>query len=86
MGRKRQWEDDEDSSDGSSDSNEDLGFAVADDPDSREERALFADPYKRKKQRRGGKEDAMLGVFGDDDDDEGPSSRGPTGKKPKYTK
>jgi tuftelin-interacting protein 11 len=84
--RKRAWLDDDDSSDASDDS-EGRPDIDANDPDARAEQELFADPYKRKRRRRNGKDDAFLGVFGDDDEDEnsrpGPSA---SGQRPKYTK
>ena len=70
--RKRQLlEDDSDSSDGSEgDDINDYGPGQ-NDPDAREERALFQDPYKRKRRRKNGKDDAIYGVFGSENEDEG---------------
>lgn len=65
--RKRPFLDDgDDSSNGSEDDSMDESYG-REDPDAREERRLFENPYKRKK--LGGKEDAIYGVFGDDDED-----------------
>jgi len=66
--RKRAFIDDDDDSSEDSEGNDFEGFEN-EDPDTREERRLFEQPYK--KQRRGGKEDAIYGVFADDDEDEG---------------
>ncbi|THH00608.1 hypothetical protein EW026_g1949 [Hermanssonia centrifuga] len=69
--RKRQLLDDSDS-----DSNSDTGNDFDDpsydlnDPDAREERALFENPYNRKRKRKDGKEDAIYGVFASSDEDE----------------
>lgn len=79
--RKRQFLDDEDDSD-SYDGSEDGGddFNLNNDPDAREERELFENPYKRGKRRKtGGKEDATYGVFAEDSEDEGFGGRS---KKP----
>ncbi|KAF5338393.1 hypothetical protein D9611_012515 [Ephemerocybe angulata] len=77
MGRRKRVLDDGDDSD-SSNNEEGPDFADFDDndPDAREERALFNDPYQRKRPKRNGKEDAIYGVFGDDSEEEG------FGKKP----
>ncbi|BFZ60664.1 hypothetical protein YB2330_001706 [Saitoella coloradoensis] len=40
------------------------------DADERDEAELFQNPGRRKRRRVGGKEDAMLGVFGEDSEDE----------------
>ena len=70
--RKRGWLDD-----ASDSSDEDRGHDVDfhendDDPDARAERELFDDPYGGKRRRRGGgKEDALYGVFAEDDDEDG---------------
>lgn len=74
--RKRQFLDDGDSD---SDASEGSGadFQLNDnDPDARDERALFEDPYRHKRRRRNEKEDAVYGVFGDDSDDEGYDRKG----------
>lgn len=88
MARKRQWLDDDDSSSGGSSDSDGGGNYHNDDPDARDERDLFTDPYgsKRKKQRRGGKEDAYLGVFAEDDEDEEKDRIARGGRKPRYTK
>ncbi|KAH9930300.1 GC-rich sequence DNA-binding factor-like protein-domain-containing protein [Fomitopsis serialis] len=86
--RKRQLLDDDDSSsvsdvDDHNDPNHD-----ANDPDAREERELFEDPYKRKRRRKDGKVDAIYGVFADDDEDEGFGGRrgGKTEKRRDWAK
>ncbi|KAJ3505492.1 hypothetical protein NMY22_g17566 [Coprinellus aureogranulatus] len=72
MGRRKRVLDDGDDSDSSNGSD---GLDPHDfnnnDPDAREERALFEDPYQRKRRRKNGKEDAIYGVFGEDSEDEG---------------
>ncbi|PCH36375.1 TFP11-domain-containing protein [Wolfiporia cocos MD-104 SS10] len=70
--RKRQLLDDDSDSSPVSDA-DDYNDPPLDenDPDAREERALFEDPYKRKRQRRNGKDDAIYGVFGSEDEDGG---------------
>ncbi|VDC06053.1 unnamed protein product [Peniophora sp. CBMAI 1063] len=71
MGRKRAFLDDGDDSDSVSGSEEELDARPVDeDPDERDERQLFENPYGRKRQRRG-KDDAIYGVFGDDSEEEG---------------
>ncbi|KAF9054490.1 GC-rich sequence DNA-binding factor-like protein-domain-containing protein [Panaeolus papilionaceus] len=40
------------------------------DPNVQEERELFQNPYKNKRQRKDNKEDAIYGIFGDDSDEE----------------
>ena len=71
MGRKRAFLDDGDDSDSVSGSDEDLNPGPDEEnPDERDERQLFENPYGRKRQRRGGKEDAIYGVFGDDSEEE----------------
>ncbi|KAF9240731.1 TFP11-domain-containing protein [Melanogaster broomeanus] len=69
--RKRQFlEDDDSDSDASQGSEAD--FRLNDnDPDTRDERALFEDPYRHKRRRKNGKEDALYGVFGEDSDERG---------------
>ena len=70
--RKRGFLDDGDSDSSQGSDADDLGgrFDEA-DPDAREERALFEDPYQRKRRRKNGKEDATYGVFADDSEEEG---------------
>jgi len=48
------------------------------DPDLKDERELFQDPYKRKRRRKNCKDDVIYGVFGDDSDYEDSSKRGST--------
>ncbi|GJJ10963.1 hypothetical protein Clacol_005192 [Clathrus columnatus] len=70
--RKRAFLDDESDSSNASD---DEGFdgEFNEDPDAREARELFENPYKRQKRKRT-KEDEIYGVFNDEDDEE--ASRG----------
>ncbi|KAI0079346.1 TFP11-domain-containing protein [Panus rudis PR-1116 ss-1] len=70
--RKRQLLEDDDSDSSISDE-QDYNDPNYDpnDPDAREERALFENPYGHKRRRKNGKEDAIYGVFADSDEDEG---------------
>jgi tuftelin-interacting protein 11 len=78
--RKRQLLDDDESD--SSAASENGDFEVqSNDPDTQEERALFENPYRHKKRRRNGKEDALYGVFGKDSEDEGHSGGPRRGQK-----
>lgn len=57
------------------------------DPLAREERALFEDPYQRKRRRRNGKQDALYGIFGEESDGENAGKKGGGGaKKSDWTK
>lgn len=77
MGRRKRAFDDEDMSDSSDGSdNDDRNDWNDDDPDVRAEKELFEDPYKRKRRRKDGKESALYGVFGEDDDDGGAGRKG----------
>ncbi|KAI0628035.1 TFP11-domain-containing protein [Trametes polyzona] len=76
--RKRQLLEDDDDSSSASDVDDSLNFDDNDDPDARAERELFENPYKRKRRRKDGKEDAIYGVFGSDDEDDAPQR--PRGK------
>lgn len=69
--RKRQLleDDDSDSSVGEDNDFDDLGYD-ANDPDARAERELFENPYGHKRRRKNGKEDAIYGVFAEDEEDE----------------
>lgn len=67
--RKRQLLEDDDSDSSNSEGGEE-GFDGG-DPDTREERELFDNPYKRQRRGRNGKDDAVYGVFGEDSEDEG---------------
>lgn len=58
-----------------SDSSDSHALDLDDDPDVRAERALFEDPYQRKRRRKGGKEDALYGVFAEESDDESYSKK-----------
>ncbi|KAF8845056.1 TFP11-domain-containing protein [Paxillus ammoniavirescens] len=72
--RKRQFLDDSDSnSDAPQGSEADFHD---NDPDARDERALFEDPYQRKRRRKSEKEDAVYGVFGEDSDEMGDGTKG----------
>ncbi|KAF9218977.1 TFP11-domain-containing protein [Gyrodon lividus] len=74
--RKRQFLDDGDSdSDASQGSEADLRLND-NDPDARDERALFEDPYQNKRRRKNEKEDAIYGVFGEDSDEGGYGTKG----------
>lgn len=79
--RKRQLLEDDDSS-GASDT--EGGFDDG-DPDTREERALFEDPYQRKRRKKDGRQDALYGIFGEESDDETQEKKGKT-KKSDWTK
>jgi len=80
--RKRVLDDGEtDSSAGRSD---DDNIDVDNDPDLRDERELFQDPYRRKRRRKNCKDDAIYGVFGDDSDYEDSSKRGSTSRARTY--
>ncbi|THH29774.1 hypothetical protein EUX98_g4418 [Antrodiella citrinella] len=85
--RKRNiMENDDSDSSPASDDNNDFNDPSYDhnDPDAREERALFENPYQRKRRRKNGKEDAIYGVFAssDEEDDEKPGKgRGGGGQK-----
>lgn len=67
--RKRQFLDDDDDSSSAGSENNDDDFDT-NDPDLKAERALFRDPYQRKRRRKNGKEDALYGVFGDDSEED----------------
>ncbi|KDQ61383.1 hypothetical protein JAAARDRAFT_190163 [Jaapia argillacea MUCL 33604] len=71
--RKRALLEDDDDSDSYDGSDlDDTRELQETDPDLRDERALFENPYKRKRQRKqDGREDAIYGVFGEDSEDEG---------------
>lgn len=73
--RKRQMMDDDDSSDASG--SDGGGFDDPTDPTEREERAMFDDPYGRKRRKTNGKEDALYGVFADDSDDDERTKKAP---------
>ncbi|KAF8817454.1 Sip1/TFIP11 interacting protein [Phlegmacium glaucopus] len=74
MGRRKRVLDDGDDSDspGSADG---LDFDLENDPDAREERALFENPYQNKRRRTNGKEDALYGIFAESSEDEGTGGR-----------
>ena len=80
--RKRVLDDGEtDSSAGRSD---DDNIDFDNDPDLRDERELFQDPYRRKRRRKNCKEDAIYGVFGDNSDYEDSSKRRSTSRARTY--
>ena len=74
MARKKRLLDDGDDSDSAGSS--DADFGLDNDPDVREERELFENPY-RKRRRTNGKDSATYGIFADDSEYEG------SGKQPK---
>lgn len=79
-------DDDDSDSSGASDAED---FDLETDPDAREERALFENPYQNKRRRKNGKEDALYGIFGEDSEDESasrPGNRGKAQKKSDWTK
>ncbi|KAI1791848.1 TFP11-domain-containing protein [Ganoderma leucocontextum] len=67
--RKRQLLEDDDSDSSPASDLEEPNFDD-NDPDARAERELFENPYKKKRRRKNGKEDAIYGVFGSDEDEE----------------
>jgi tuftelin-interacting protein 11 len=67
MARRKRLLDDGDDSDSASSG---ADFGLDNDPDVRDERELFENPY-RKRRRTNGKESATYGVFADDSDYEG---------------
>lgn len=73
MARRKRLLDDGDNSDSDNSSDADLDFD--NNPDAREERELFENPY-RKRRRTNGKESATYGIFGDDSEHEGFGKRG----------
>lgn len=63
-------DDDLDSSGASSQDEEATAPDWDEDPDERAERLRFTDPYgKRSKRKRNGKDDALYGVFAEEEDD-----------------
>ena len=74
MGRRKRDLDDGDDSDsiGSADG---LDFDLENDPDAREERALFENPYQNKRRKTSGKEHTLYGVFAESSEDEGTDGR-----------
>jgi len=74
MGRRKRVLDDGDDSE--SNNSDDLDFDLDNDPDAREERALFENPYRNKRKRTNGKEDALYGIFAENSDEEDDSRRG----------
>jgi tuftelin-interacting protein 11 len=74
MARRKRVLDDGDDSD-SPGSVDDLGFDTENDPDAREERALFENPYQNKRRKTNGREDALYGIFAESSEDEGADGR-----------
>lgn len=74
MARRKRVLDDGDDSD-SPGSEDDREFDLENDPDAREERALFENPYQNKRRKTNGKEDALYGIFGESSEDEGTNIR-----------
>ncbi|KJA28197.1 hypothetical protein HYPSUDRAFT_34579 [Hypholoma sublateritium FD-334 SS-4] len=81
MARRKRMLDDGDDSDSGGNS-DDPDFDFDNDPNAREERALFENPYQNKRRRRNGKEDALYGIFADNSDDED-NRKGASMSKPK---
>jgi tuftelin-interacting protein 11 len=73
MARRKRVLDDGDDSDspGSVDGLE----SDLENPDAREERALFENPYQNKRRKTNGKEDALYGIFAESSEDEGANGR-----------
>ena len=88
MGRRKRVLEDGDDSDSSNGSDAPNFGDFGDDPDTREERALFEDPYKRKRRKKGHKEDALYGIFAEDSDDEdvGKKRRSDWAKAPAFVR
>lgn len=85
--RKRQLLEDDDSDSSPGEDNDFDDGSFANDPDARAERELFENPYKHKRRRKNGKEDAIYGVFGSDDEEEDYGrGRGAKGKRSDWTK
>ena len=74
MARRKRVLDDGDDSD-SPESADDQDFNLENDPDAREERALFENPYQNKRRKTNGKEDALYGIFAESSEDEGTGGR-----------
>ena len=74
MGRRKRVLDDGDDSD-STGSIDGPDFDLENDPDAREERTLFENPYQNKRRRTNGKEDALYGIFAESSEDEGADGR-----------
>ena len=70
MARRKRVLDDGDDSD-SPGSENGLDIDLENDPDAREERALFENPYQNKRRKTNGKEDALYGIFAESSDEEG---------------
>jgi len=79
MGRRKRDVMDDDSSDSDASVESGDGPLPSLNPDEQAEHDLYADPYQRKRRRRNGKEDALYGIFGEDED--GPAGRGASGSR-----
>ncbi|PPQ73235.1 hypothetical protein CVT26_015038 [Gymnopilus dilepis] len=84
MARRKRVLDDGDDSD-SSNGSEQLDLDFENDPDAREERALFENPYAHKRRKKNGKEDALYGIFAENSDEEEVRSNRPS-KRRDWTK
>ncbi|TFK51844.1 TFP11-domain-containing protein [Heliocybe sulcata] len=92
--RKRDFLDDGDSDSSPVSDVDDLNHLPENDPDLREERELFENPYGRKRRRKGGKDDATYGIFAEDSDEDedtvskrkGRAKRSDWTKAPAFTK
>ncbi|PPQ91459.1 hypothetical protein CVT25_013716 [Psilocybe cyanescens] len=85
MARRKRVLDDGDDSD-SVDDSDNPDFDFENDPDAREERALFENPYGNKRRRRNGKEDALYGIFAENSEDEDTSRGGKASKRSDWAK
>ncbi|TFK29732.1 TFP11-domain-containing protein [Coprinopsis marcescibilis] len=88
MARRKRVLDDGDDSDSSNNSDShDFDDFDNNNPDLKEERALFENPYQRKRRKKNGKDDAIYGVFASDSEDEGYGrTRGDKPKRSDWTK
>ncbi|KZT25280.1 TFP11-domain-containing protein [Neolentinus lepideus HHB14362 ss-1] len=86
--RKRGFLDDGDSDSSPVSDVDDLNDLPENDPDLRDERELFENPYGRKRRRRGGSDDATYGIFAEDNDEDEDTlnKRKGRGKRSDWTK
>lgn len=86
--RKRQMLDDSDSDSNSSNNDFDDDSFDPNDPDVKAERDLFKNPYKHKRRKKNGKEDAIYGIFGSEDEEDNYTTNqgGKTGKRSDWAK
>ncbi|KAJ3721075.1 GC-rich sequence DNA-binding factor-like protein-domain-containing protein [Lentinula raphanica] len=83
--RKRILDDDSDSDSYNGSEPEDI--PINESPDAREERELFENPYQRKRRKRNGREEALYGIFAEDNnEDTGPRRSSETNKRSDWTK